>query len=95
MKNKIEYIIREEICFVIDNLVEKFASEKVRIKFEKDVYSNVLGNIIKKYPQYHLSITRKIVYKVLKSIEPLKEDPDKPREFITYKTKWKEFRKKF
>ena len=93
-EREMKEIILEEICSSIDEIIESFCSEKVRIKFEKDLYQRVLSKVIAKHPMYHLEITRRLVYKLARTLEPLEVDPDKPRDFITYKSKWKKFRKR-
>ena len=86
METELKDILIEEIYRIIFNVADEFVSEKVRLRFEKDIYARLLHVIVKKYPRFPI-VTRGLVYKILKSMDILKEDPEKPRDFITYKSK--------
>ncbi len=88
-------ILLEKIYSLIDDVVDGFISEKVRIKFKKDIIEKFEYKLSKdELKRLYPMLSERTIYELVKSIKVLEEDPYRPREFITYKSKWRRFREK-
>ncbi len=84
-----EYI--KTIYVLYDDTVKKYDSRKTRVKYSKDICP-YLEPRLKKLGITELDGQRlhRASYIILKITESIDEDPRKPREFTSIKTKWDE-----
>ena len=88
-------VLLEKIYSLIDDVVDGFRSEKVRIKFKKDIIERFEHKLSKdELRRLYPMLNERTIYELMKSIKVLEEDPYKPKEFVTYKSRWREFREK-
>lgn len=91
--------VLEEICVIVDDIVKGYKSEQGRIKiFKKHIWDPLNNKLLKDYSSFYHSVARRVAYKLFESIvnstDAIEEDSVRPGQFITYKTKWIEFREK-
>ena len=84
----------EKIYSIIDDLIDEFASERVRIKFKKDIMKRFYQRLNKSEREKLHLLSERLIYELVKSIEVLEKDPERSREFITYKSRWRKFRER-
>jgi len=84
----------EAVYLAIDEITKSFASDRVRIRLRKDFYPAFLSKLSQKN-LITLGVSERFAYSLLKSLTILKEDPDKPRTFILYKSEWEKFLKNY
>jgi len=84
----------EAVYLAIDEITKSFASDRVRIRLRKDFYPAFLSKLSQKN-LITVGVSERFAYSLLKSLTILKEDPDKPRTFILYKSEWEKFLKNY
>ena len=86
---------KKELLGIICAALLSLASERdgtIRLKFERDIYSKLYSREDYR-TKFHLT-PRRTIYNLVKSIDALKEDSNKPRGFTTTRTKLEEYMEK-